>query len=351
MACSYVEIKEYVRKSIANGKFRPNQKLPADDGIAKQFNTSRLTVHRALRELATEGLIDRGPGRGSMVVDPRKSMVGTVAFLAPYFTSGHEEQLHSAIAEDLLEKGLGLVPYSCHTSPEREMQIARYLTMNPPQGVIISPCEFEESAEAIKLLKDAGIPVVIEGKYEFKDLNVSYVSMDNFQGGRIMAEHLLGLGHKKFAVISASRVLNAVERERGFCQAVHEAGCDIPTNCIFHVRHLSEIFYVVEELMGRTDRPTAIFGLNDIVAAETMASLRDQKFRVPEDCAVVGLGDDVMARALVSPLTTAAAPFEKQGHLITSMLLNSVQGNFGDNRKIELEYELVVRESCGAKLL
>ena len=350
MACSYLDIKDYVRKSISSGAFKPNEKLPPDKGIATQFSTSRLTVHRALRELAAEGLVQRSPRRGTTVTDPKKSIVGTVAFMLPYFADGRSGELYSSVAEDLLKKGLGLVPYSCHASTEHEMQLARYLLMNPPQGVIISPVDYKESAETIRLFQKAGIPIVVEGKYELDELEVSYVSMNNLQGGRLMAEHLLGLGHKRFAVISASPVLNAIERRRAFCDTARQAGYEIPRNCIFNVLHLSEIFYVVEELMGRKERPTAIFGANDFVAAEIMVALRDQGFRIPQDCAVVGLGDDVLAKALISPLTTAAGQFQKQGHLIASVLLNSTQGRFSDVRKIELDFQLVIRESCGQQL-
>lgn len=58
---------------ISEGKLRPGQRIPPEREVAQAFGVSRSTVREALRQLAVEGLIDRRPGRGTIVVDREAS--------------------------------------------------------------------------------------------------------------------------------------------------------------------------------------------------------------------------------------------------------------------------------------
>ncbi len=347
MARSYVEIKSLVRKAIVGGRYKPNDRLPADHELARELKTSRLTVHRALRELAGEGLVRRSPRRGTLVADPQKHIVGMVALLAPDIFSPRGSEWVSALGEDLLKSGISLVPYNCHGSPARAAQIASLLARNPVLGVILVPPADEETLEVIDILQQAGIPVVIEGKFDSPGMGISYVTTNHRQGGRILGEHLIKVGHRRFAIVSWPRTQDIVERCEGFREGVSSVRSSIGKEDHFEVRHYAEIPYVVQELIKRPNRPTAIFGINDVLAAEVMVSLADAGFRVPDDCAVVGMGDELMSKATLSPMTTARAPWEEEGHMLASVLLNTLNGRLTEPQRIVLDYELVVRKSCG----
>ncbi len=347
MATTYSDIKVLVRDAIVKGRFKPNDKLPADHELARQYSTSRLTVHRALRELANEGLIHRSPRRGTLVSDPNKHIVGTVALFLPSELSARGAAWTTALSEDLLKAGISLVPYDCRSVP-RAVQIASLLVRNPVLGVVLVPPTYEDSLEIIDIFRQGNIPVVVEGKFDMPEAQVSYVSTNHRQGGRILAEHVLKTGHRRFAVITGSHTQDVRERIEGFQEGVARENCSIKKESIFEVRYLAELPYVLRELMNRPDRPTAIFGINDYYAAEVMVALTELGYKVPEDCAVVGMGDEPMSKALLSPLTTVRAPLEQEGHLLAGVLLNTINGRLSEPQKIELDYELVIRKSCGA---
>ena len=347
MAKRYSDIRSIVREAITSGRYKPNEWLPPDHELAREMQTSRLTVHRALQGLAREGLVHRSPRRGTRVADPRKDIVGTVAVLLPAGFTGRTADWLDSLGTDLLEAGITVAPYNCHGTVSRAVQVARLLVRNPIVGVVLMPPTYEDSRRIVEIFQDARVPVVVEGKFEVPGLEVSYVSANHRQGGRLLAEHLLKRGHRRMATVSCSHTQDVQERGRGFREGLAAAGVELEENCTFEVRRFNEILYVVREMMNRPERPSVIFGLNDLIAAEVMAVLHQIGLRIPQDCAVVGMGDEPMSKATISPMTTARAPLVEEGHLLASILLNTIQGRLSEPQRIELDYELVVRQSCG----
>jgi GntR family histidine utilization transcriptional repressor len=64
---AYEQVKDWVRAHIASGDWRPGDPVPSEAALMDQFAISRMTAHRALRELATEGLVTRTQGSGTRV--------------------------------------------------------------------------------------------------------------------------------------------------------------------------------------------------------------------------------------------------------------------------------------------
>lgn len=67
----YERIKNYLVHNIEQGLFRPGDKLPSENELAAELGASRLTVHRALRELSLGGVVQRVHGVGSFVAQPK----------------------------------------------------------------------------------------------------------------------------------------------------------------------------------------------------------------------------------------------------------------------------------------
>ena len=66
----YEQVKTYLREGITAGLWRTGEKTPSESELMEHFNASRMTVHRALRELSAEGLLRRVQGAGSFVQSP-----------------------------------------------------------------------------------------------------------------------------------------------------------------------------------------------------------------------------------------------------------------------------------------
>ena len=68
---SWREVRDHIRGQILDSTYRPGEKLPRDEGIAKELDCARSTVHRAMRSLAEDGVVERRRKGGTKVIpDP-----------------------------------------------------------------------------------------------------------------------------------------------------------------------------------------------------------------------------------------------------------------------------------------
>lgn len=65
----YLQMKNEIRNCIATGKWKPGERVPSENELAAQYDVSRMTANRVLRELTVEGLIERVQGVGSFVME------------------------------------------------------------------------------------------------------------------------------------------------------------------------------------------------------------------------------------------------------------------------------------------
>jgi GntR family transcriptional regulator, histidine utilization repressor len=83
----YLKVKEHILARIASGEFGPGSRVPSENELVSRFGLSRMTVNRALRELAADGLLSRRPGVGSFVRQPpaRGSLLAAAEDVAESF--------------------------------------------------------------------------------------------------------------------------------------------------------------------------------------------------------------------------------------------------------------------------
>ena len=175
------------------------------------------------------------------------------------------------------------------------------------------------------------------------------IGCDNVAGGRLVGEHLLGLGRKRIAFLgdASSHYPEFWERYRG-CEVVQrEAG--IPSEPALQVDALSseeEGYEAAKALLGRGVLFDAVFAASDLIAIGALRALIEHGLRVPEDIAVVGFDDIAMSRFCNPPLTTVYQDTASAGELLVETLLKRVHEQPAESKM--LPATLVVRRSSGA---
>ncbi|HEY6072643.1 MAG TPA: substrate-binding domain-containing protein, partial [Anaerolineales bacterium] len=94
-------------------------------------------------------------------------------------------------------------------------------------------------------------------------------------------------------------------------------------------------------------RPDAVFAASDMIAIGGMRAVREAGLKVPEDVAFVGFDDLPMTTMLESQLTTVRQPVYQFGIRAVELLIDLINNGILPPRRVLLETELVIRETCG----
>ncbi|QDH71427.1 LacI family DNA-binding transcriptional regulator [Marilutibacter alkalisoli] len=176
------------------------------------------------------------------------------------------------------------------------------------------------------------------------------IGCDNFHGGRLVGEHLLGLGRSRIAFLgdASSHYPEFFDRYRGCDAALHEAGLRMDEGLQVDAVSAEEAGYdAARTLLARGGEFDAVFAASDLIAIGAMRALAESGRRVPEDIVVSGFDDIPAARFAQPALTTVFQDTTRAGALLVESLIAQIRGE--EVRSITLPASLVVRRSTGAE--
>jgi DNA-binding LacI/PurR family transcriptional regulator len=231
-----------------------------------------------------------------------------------------------------------------HRPPQRWLD---GMLMRRPLGVLFVLSNLTDLQRSH--LDSRGIPFVIVDTDGETPPSVATVGSNNWNGGLLATRHLLSLGHRRIAVIAGpADVLCSRARLAGFRSAHEEAGVPVDPDLVRHGNFYVHAGYDHgRDLLGRPDRPTAIFAGSDMQALGVLRAARHLGLDVPGDVSVVGYDDLPVADWIGPSLTTVRQPLKEMAGAATRMLLDLARGVEPVTKRIDLATELVVRESTG----
>ncbi|MEO3754552.1 LacI family DNA-binding transcriptional regulator [Streptomyces sp. B6B3] len=196
-------------------------------------------------------------------------------------------------------------------------------------------------------LRAKGIPfVVFDPTTELPD-DVPFVGATNWRGGHAAARHLIGLGHRRIAMIGGpDEVLCCRARLAGYGSAMLEAGLPMDAELVVRAPLTREDGRAAARaLLTGPDRPTAIFAANDLQALGVYQAAREVGLRIPEDLSVVGFDDLPVVAWADPPLTTVHQPLTEMAVAATELALALGRGEQIPQIGVEIATTLVVRNS------
>ncbi len=216
-------------------------------------------------------------------------------------------------------------------------------------AVILCARDDTVGADYVSEILQRNIPLVTVDRY-LKDVAADFVGTDDEHGGRLAAEHLLGLGHRRFGVLTGPpEVRLAWERKHGFMAVldrVADAVCTVYEEVTFRDGQPG-----AEALLAATPRPTAIFATNDLMVPDIYRAAARKGLVIPRDLSVVGFADLFDPDWMSPGLTTVHQEPENLGRLAAAMTLEHLYdaAPAGEApRVVRLKPELVVRHSTAA---
>lgn len=192
-------------------------------------------------------------------------------------------------------------------------------------------------APIMEFVSHLDLPLVLIGHHP----HTHYLRSDNREGGRLMMQHLIELGHRRIGIIDVPDIeerlvgvkLAAEAHDMDFKQIPYASG------------NFSEDSGAIaaEQLIARCPNLTAIVAFNDRMAMGAINWLQSAGYQVPEQISVIGYDDLPRSSDFSPPLTTINHQLSEWGGLAMNMLYDLMRGN--DPDPIILEPKLVIRGS------
>jgi DNA-binding LacI/PurR family transcriptional regulator len=241
------------------------------------------------------------------------------------------------------EHGLMLSVSSTGESPEREDRYLDLIEEQRVHGLLITPVR--DDAERLDQLARRGTPVVLVDRGSAGPHRCS-VAVDDVEGGRMAARHLLDMGHRDLAYVGGPLDVRQVrDRLSGAREAVGEDA----TLIVVETPSLTvEAGRAAARALLDGPRPTAVFCANDLLALGVLQEVVGRGIKVPTELAIVGYDDIEYAAAAAIPLTSVRQPREQLGRAAAQLLIEEVDDPLHRHRQVVFQPDLVVRASSSS---
>jgi len=355
-------IYEAVREKILKGEYGIGQRIPTESKLAADFSASRITVSRALRDLAQQGYIRRRRGAGSFVCrlnQQQNHLFGWVAAASGGILVSIGDELGHAVRSN----GNGLMICKCSPTDYEAMienveEFCQQCISQKVSGIFFAPLEIPKDYEEVntriaQTFKNINIPVVLIDRdicrYPHRS-DFDLVGINDIHAGYVLTEHLINLGHRRIHYIARSYhepMSTVTARIIGYEKALNHHDIEAPADWI-HFGELADSGFVQEII--RDYDVDAFVCANDDVAAHVMRHLLGSDIRVPDDIAVVGMGNESWCNLLPVSITTMRHPCMELADAATRLMLERIQNPQMPPKEVQIACRLVVRKSCGSKL-
>lgn len=331
--------------------------LPGDVNmadVARQAGVSIATVSRALRDVpgvseSTRQRIRAIAAELSYVVSPEASglargSTGRVAVVVPDLTSWFYAAMLSGIQHRLREAGRDTLVYQVRGEAERQYFFQHLPSRRKVDAVVLVALPMLR--REIERLDHIRADVVVAGG-RLQDL--PHVLVDDRAIAGEAVRHLVGLGHRRIAMIRTSDTEDTlwtsdVLRHAGFRETMLDCGLSMPDDYL-----VSEPYGVgagaaaMDRLLDLPEPPTAVFAYSDEIAISALECVRRRGLRCPEDVSIIGVDGHPMAELF--GLTTLDQHVEQQAERVAEMVMGVIDEHGSPRREAIVPATLVVRAS------
>jgi len=271
----------------------------------------------------------------------------TLGLITADFSDFWFSQVATGAEKEAQEHGYYFMLGNSNYAPEDESKVLRLFTERHVEGVLFVRANYEKENDHLTRLQAYGIPIVTVG-YLWPETGLAMVDVDNVSGGRKATEYLIGLGHRRIAMIAGPNKWKSVhDRTAGYLQALQNAGIPADQELMCEGTWLHRSGYEnTKALLARKKPFSAIFAQNDRIARGATHALNQAGLRVPEDVSIIGYDDIPEAEFADPPLTTIKQPMAEVGKAATRFLIQMIEDAAITPKQVLFDTTLVIRSSC-----
>jgi len=284
-------------------------------GGARVVVAKRAAVMEAVRQLRYRPNV--------MAQDLASGRSQTVGLVLPDTVSSFWGQLVGGVEAALRTRGYHLLMASAKGS-DGEQRALDLLLSHQVDGLVLASGALSD-AELAEIVR--GVPFVTVCRGAIGD-DSRRIRVENREGGRAAATHLIELGHTRIAHLSGPLAHgDALERRAGYREALEAAGLSFDARLVVESEfNMASGLTAMEQLLATRLAFTAVFAGSDQIALGAILALDRHGLDVPGDVSVVGFDDETFASYCRPPLTTVRQPTFELGQAAVRSLLTQADG-------------------------
>jgi len=318
--------------------------------VSYVINNGPRPVAAETRERVLKAIRELGYSPSDVARSLRTQRTSTVGLILPDTVNPFYGEVAQVIENICYERGYTLFLCNSSMSEAREQDYVNVLRSRRVEGVILIPTSAD--TRAASQLREAGICTVV---LEYEIDGAHCIIVDEFRGGLLLTQHLLGLGHRRIGcIVLAEDTSSSKARFDGYCAGLQQAGAALDESLVVRTRpEIAASEAAAFALLDLPNPPTAIFVHNDTLALGVLSAVRKRGLSVPRDISVAGYDDIVESAFFNPPLTTIAYPKRQIGEEAVALLFNLIQNQDGAGSPFTrmLPVTLIERESTAPPLL
>ncbi|HUO57419.1 MAG TPA: LacI family DNA-binding transcriptional regulator [bacterium] len=248
------------------------------------------------------------------------------------------------IVKETNEKGFNLFFSYVHSAYSGYPDLPKIIREKNVDGILLLG---RVDPKMVSDIKDRRIPVVAIDNFPALK-GVDTVQIDNKQGGILAVDSLFKMGHRNIGLLTTTDKRPSIEeREEGWRAGHFKNNLPINKDLLFESKELS--FWgaceKMKEALKKAKKMTALFCVNDEMAAGVLRAARELGRKVPGELSVMGFDNIVMSNYTDPPLTTVSAAKEYMGKLAVSRVLEVIENKDSPARRQEVPIEVIFRDS------
>jgi len=268
----------------------------------------------------------------------------TIGMIFPDIENSFFISLIKEAEEFAFNSGYNVILCNTQNDPGKEKQYIKLLKGKMVDGFMVIT-SFKDKDYLEREL--AGEKVIYVDRYVgVKDETV--VKLDNIKGAEMAVTYLASLGHKRIGYINIKPEINiGFERLEGYKKGLKKAGIPFNEDLVRYSGFSVESSYEkMKEILAQDNKPSAMFPISNRITIGVLKAIKDQNLKIPDDISVIGFDEIVTADLLTPSLTVVAQPAYEFGRISTKILIDKINGKEPEEDIINLEPELIIRESC-----
>ena len=301
-----------------------------------------LPVSERLRQKVEAAVADLNYEPNGLAQSMRTKSTGAVGCFVPDISNPLYGAILNAVDARLRQRGLMLLLAS--SRGRNELDVIAEFKRRRVDGLIFSPGS-ETDPRLLEALRRFGAPTVIQG-LEFPE-EFSSVRVDYRAGTRGATEYLLGLGHRRIALLTPLATLwPGRERIAGFREAFERLGIE-PDDAQVRPQNLElDPSHEVAGLLASKSPPTALIVLGTRILAGGLRAIREHGLKVPDDISVISIGDNEWVASHDPAITTLRWSADAVASALVELLRARMEDHNDTPQQILVPTDLVLRDSC-----